>query len=142
MKNGKLAVAVLVAFVFFFLTDYLWYGMLMKPDTPMPGMRAEPNMVYMILGMLIYCYAFVTFYSRTAGPGTPVNEGARFGFWACLFVWIPMGLVWFGLLEYGTISDTIIEMVFRLVQAAVMGIIVGYLSGGGARGKGIGGGDG
>ncbi len=137
MKIGKLLVSVIVATVFFFLTDWLWYGMLMKPATPMPGMRPEPIMWYMILGMAIYSYAFVTLYSKTSGSGTPVNEGARFGLWASLLVWIPMGFIWYGLVDYGTLSDSIIEMVFRVVQMSILGIIVAYLAGGGggARGK-------
>lgn len=143
MKTGKLAVSVLVATVFFFLTDWLWYGMLMKPDTPMPGMRTEPLMVHLVLGMLIYCFAFVSIFSKMVGGGTPVNEGARFGMWAWLLAWLPMAFIWYALVDYITLQDSLIEAVFRLVQMAIMGILVAYLAGfGGARGKDATGGDG
>jgi len=136
-------VSVLVATVFFLLTDWLWYTMLMKPDTPPPGFRPEPLMVHLVLGMLIYSFAFVMIMSKTVGGGTPVNEGAKFGMWSWLLAWLPMGIIWYSLQEYQTMQGTAMEMVYRLVQCVLMGIIVAYLAGfGGARGKSAGGGDG
>ncbi len=136
MKIQKIAIAAVVAAVFMFLTDWLWFGMLMKDSmTPIPNARPEPLMVWLALGMLIYSFAFAYIFVAGRGSGSAIAEGARFGFWATLFAWIPMGFVWYGLTSGAPMSEYLTEDVFRLVQMVIMGIIVGYMTGmGGHRG--------
>ncbi|MBK9985355.1 MAG: hypothetical protein IPP15_23950 [Saprospiraceae bacterium] len=130
MKLGKIAIAALAATVFMFLTDGLWYGIIMKDSmTPMPGARPEPDMVWLVLGMLIYCIAFAYVFVMGQGSGSPVGEGTRFGIWATLFVWIPMGFFWYALIAAAPLQEYLIDDVFRLVQTIIIGIIVAYLTG-------------
>lgn len=137
MKLGKIAIAALAATVFMFLTDGLWYGIIMKNSmTPMPGARPEPDKMWLVIGMLIYCFAFAYVFVMGRGSGSPAGEGARFGFWATLLVWIPMGFFWYALIAAAPLQEYLIDDVFRLIQTVVIGIIVAYLTGmGGDRGE-------
>ncbi len=143
MKLGKLALGAIVAFVIMFLTDWLWYTMIMKDKmTHWSGERPEPLMMWLILGVLIYCVAFVYIFSKGVGSGAPVGEGARYGFWVTLLAWLPMGFVWYSLNSTSPLPEYLIDSVYRLVQAVVMGIAVAYLAGmQGDRGKTATGGD-
>ena len=143
MNIGKLAIGAIITFVIFFLTDLLWYGMLMKDSmTPMPGARAEPLMMYMIFGMLLYSIAFVYIYLQGVGKGSPAGEGARYGIWVTVLMWLPLAFIFYGLTDYAPLQEHLSEGVFRLVQAVVMGVVVAYATKtSSAQGKGAGGGD-
>jgi hypothetical protein len=135
MKLGKIAITAVVLAVFMFLTDWLWFGMLMKDSmTPIPNARTEYLYVWMGLGMLIYGFAFAYIFVMGRGSGSAVSEGVRFGFWATLFAWVPMGFVWYGLTSATPMSEYLTEDVFRLVQMMIMGIMAGYLTTVGHRG--------
>ena len=144
MKLGKLLTSTVVVTVIMFLTDWLWYGMLMKDSmTPLPNARPEMDFTWMILGMLIYGFAFSYIFAQGRGTGSAVGEGARFGFWATLLAWIPMGFVWYGLVSTMPLSEYLTNDVFRLVQMMIIGIAVAYTMGmQGDRGKSATGGDG
>jgi len=144
MKLGKLAVCALVAFLIMFFTDWLWFGMLMKDSrTHWPGDRPEPLMMYLVLGVLIYAIAFAHMFGKYHSGGTPVNEGASYGFWVVLLAWLPMGIVWYALMDTQPLQEYLTNSGYRLVQQIIMGIAVAFLSGmGGHRGKGLDGGGG
>jgi hypothetical protein len=143
MKLGKILISTVVVTVIMFLTDWLWYGMIMKnSSTPIPNARPEMQYTWMIFGMLIYSFAFSYIFSQGRGSGSSVSEGARFGMWATLLAWIPMGFVWYGLTSTMPLSEYLTNDVFRLVQMMVLGIVAAYLTDtGGARGKTATGGD-
>jgi hypothetical protein len=145
MKIQKLAIAAVVSTAFIFLLDYVWYMVLMKDFfTPMPNQKAQPDFMWLILGILIYSFAFVYLYTKTAGNGSMVNEGVKFGLWASLLAWVSMGFIWYSLLDGASMSEMMVDTVYRIVQMVILGIIVAYLTGvpGGMRGKGADGGDG
>ena len=143
MKIGKLAVAALVVAVFMFLTDWLWFGMIMKDKMPpLPNARPEMDYVHLSVGILIFAVAFVYIFSQGRGSGSPLGEGSRFGIWATFLVFVPMGFIMYSLTTTMSISDYLTNDVFRLVQLMIMGVIAAYMTGmGGARGKGATGGD-
>lgn len=136
MKLGKIAISAVVIAVVMFLTDWLWFAMLMKDSmTPIPNERPEYLYVWMLLGMLIFGFAFSYIFNMGRGSGSAVSEGARFGFWATLFAWVPMGFVWYGLTSATPLQEYLTNDVFRLVQMVILGIIAGYMTGMGHRGE-------
>ena len=99
--------------------------------------------MYLVLGILIYNVAFAYMFGKFSGGGTPVSEGASYGFWVTLLAWLPMGFVWYSLNSTSPLNEYLMDSGYRLVQMIVIGIAVAYLSGmGGHRGKGVDGGDG
>jgi hypothetical protein len=97
--------------------------------TPMAGAREMPEFVWLVLGLLIYSVAFVHIYGKGAGSDSKVNEGMRFGVWATLLAWAPMGLIWYALLDFAPISEYLVDIVYRLLQMIIVGILVAHLTG-------------
>ncbi|MDQ3015975.1 MAG: hypothetical protein M3R25_04530 [Bacteroidota bacterium] len=130
MKIEKLLLAVLVAAAFMFFMDWLFYSQLMVDYfTQMPTQKPMPDLPYMILGMLIFAFAFVSIYLKGVGGGTPVGEGARYGLWVTLLVFVPMGFIWYSLLSYAPLSEYLVDMLYHGVQMVIMGILVAYTTG-------------
>ncbi len=148
MNNQKVIIAVVVSTIFIFALDSLWYMVLMKDYfTPIAGMREVPDMVWLIVGTVIYSIGFVLLYVRCAGNGTRVSEGMTFGFLAALLAYVSMGFIWYSILENVSGTEFIVDTIYRVVQMMVLGILVANITGlpGGDRspglGKGAGGGD-
>jgi hypothetical protein len=97
--------------------------------TPLPNARPEMQFSWMIFGMLIYSFAFSYIFAQGRSTGSAVGEGARFGFWAALLAWIPMGFVWYGLTSTMPLSEYLMNDVFRLVQMMLLGIAAAYVMG-------------
>ncbi len=130
MKTGKLALAAIVAAVIMFLTDWVWFGMIMKDKLPpLPNARPEMDYMFLALGTLVYGLAFVYIFMQGRGSGSAMGEGARYGFWATLLAWVPMGFVMYGLTTTMTMGQYLTNDVFRLVQMMVMGVVVAYMTG-------------
>ncbi len=130
MKPEKLVLAVVVAAVFMFLMDWIWYGMLMKDYfSVMPGAKPMPDMMWLILGIVIFSFAFVSIYAKGVSGGTPVGEGARYGLWITLLVFVPMGFIYYSMLTYAPLTEYLVDMVYRAIQLVIMGILVAYVTG-------------
>ncbi|MDZ4748884.1 MAG: hypothetical protein SH808_10375 [Saprospiraceae bacterium] len=149
MKIQKLAIASVVATVFLFLIDWVYYGMLMKDSMDMPTARLDaagqpaPDMMWLVISYIIFAVAFVTIYSKAAGGGSKVNEGLNFGLWTTLLVSVAMGFMWYALTTMMTLNEALMDMAYSLVKFIILGIIVAYASGipGSDRGKAQGGGE-
>jgi hypothetical protein len=142
MKIQKLAIGAVVATILLFLLDWVWYGMIMKDSMTMPGMRPEPDMMWLVLGYLVFSIGFVSLYSAWSGGASKVNAGLNFGLWAGIMVGLGMNLVWFSLSTNMTLSQAITDAIYTIVKYIIIGIAVAYATGhpGGHRGKDSGGG--
>ena len=144
MKTQHLLAAA-AAFALVFVMDYLWYGMLMKDFfTPMPNQREMPDFAWLVPGVLLYCLGLVNFYDK----GYRANENymsysINFGIWVTVLVWLSMALIWHGVLsESGSLTEMIVDIVFRLVQTVLVALVIGKVLGKGGRGPGDGSGGG
>ena len=132
MSTSKLAICAIVSTVFIFLLDYLFYGMLMVDSFHYCCQKEMPDMVWIILGLLIFSVMFCHVYAKGVESDNKTQEGIRFGIVAALFTWIPIGFIMYSLLDSeqcGPLSEYLIDMVYRLVQMILLGIIVGNVSG-------------
>ena len=132
MSASKLAICAIVSTVFIFLLDYLFYGMLMVDTFQYCCQKEMPDMLWIILGLLIFSVMFCHIYAKGVESDNKTQEGIRFGIVVALFVWIPMGFIWYSLMDSeqcGPLSQYLIDMVFRLVQMILLGIIVAHVSG-------------
>jgi hypothetical protein len=144
MKIQKLAIAALVATVLLFLLDWVWYGMIMKDSMTMPGMRPEPDMMWLVISYIVFSIAFVSIYGAWSGGASKVSSGLNFGIWTGLMVGLAMNLMWFALSTNLTLSQAITDAVYTIAKYIVVGIGVAYAlghpGGDGHRGKDTGGG--
>jgi hypothetical protein len=135
MKIQKLAIATVAGAVFLLLIDMLWYTMIMKDSMNMPGMRPEPDMMWMIIGYVIFSLGFVSLYGKWNGGDSKVNSGLNFGLWTGIMIGVGMNLTWYSLSTAMTISQTLTDGAYTIVKYILLGIVVAYLSsdGGGSR---------
>ena len=127
MFNKKLLIGTLIAFVFIFMLDYLWYGLLMGDFfTRVSGVDREmPLFPFLILGTLIMAYAFCALYVKGFDNNKSlVSQGINHGILVCLLMFIPLGLIVYGVQEQAPLSEYLVDMVFRIIQFVVLGIII------------------
>lgn len=138
MNIQKLLVPAAAAFVFLFLIDYLFYGVIMADA--MSGasyMRPDgPDYLWLGISYLVFSLGFVTLYTKSAGSGSKMSEGINYGIWITVLVSVAAGFMWYSLSTMMTLSEAIMDMGYSLVKFIILGIIVAHLAGGaGARGK-------
>jgi hypothetical protein len=149
MNTQKLLIGTVVGTIYFFLIDWLLYGMLMKDMMSYPEgfMKEKPDMLWMIIGYLIFAGAFVWIYNKGAANTTKMGEGMRYGIALGVLWGLGMNLVWYALTNGNELSTFLIDGVATIVKFAIGGIIIAYAigvpgagAGAGDRGKGDGGG--
>ncbi len=149
MKIQKLAIATVVGTVFIFLLDMVWYTMIMKDSMDMPNARLNaegqpyPDMMWMIIGYVVFALAFSAIYAAWTGGSSKVSSGLNFGLWAGLLVGLSQNLMWYSLTTLMTLSQAMTDSVYTIVKCILLGIIVAYAlgMGDGVRGKASGGGE-
>ena len=146
MSNQKLLIGTLITFAYIFILDYLWYGLLMHDSfASMPGVdRDMPIFPWLILGTLIMSYAFCAIYLKGREKNKPVvSQGVNYGILVLLLMFIPMLLIRYAVVAYAPMSDYLLDLVFRVVQILILGVIVAKFFGleGARPGKSGGGGD-
>lgn len=133
--------AAAAAFVLVFLMDYLWYGMLMRDFyTPMPNEREMPDFAWLAPGVLLYCLGLVYFYDKGFGVKDQYSSySVKFGIWVTVMIWLSMALIWHGILtDTGTMTELLVDVLFRLVQTILVALVIGKVLGKGGRGPGDG----
>jgi len=150
MKIQKLAIGTLAGAVVIFLLDMVWYTMIMTDnmDVSIARLNAEgqpaPDMMWMIIGYIVFALAFTSIYAAWSGGSSKVNSGLNFGIWTGLLVGLAMNLMWFSLTTLMTLSEAMTDSVYTIVKCIILGIVVAYAtghpSGDGHRGKDTGGG--
>ncbi len=131
MNTTKLALCTLVGTVYLFLLDYLWFGILMNPGG---AEGVDPAFQWMIIGYILLALAFCLVYAKGVEPGSPTQQGLKFGVLAGVFVYVSQNFMWLGLGDMFPcmevdIATTIQNSVFHIVELGLLGIIVAHLSG-------------
>ena len=150
MNTQKLLIGTIVGAIYFFLIEWLIYGVLMKDMMVFPEgyMKEKPDMLWMIIGYLIFAGAFTWIYSKGVANTTKMGEGMRYGIALGVLFGFGMNMVWFSLTNGNTLSTFLIAGVVSIVEYAIGGIIIAYAigmpgsAGASNRGKDSGGGGG
>ncbi len=126
MPTQKLAIGTLIAFIYIFFLDYLWYGILMRDFFTSTGAdRDMPIFPWLILGTLIMAYAFCYIYYKGREKEKPVvAQGIRYGIMICLLMFIPMALIRYAVMDYAPFSEYLVDTLFRVVQIIILGVII------------------
>ncbi len=126
MPTKKLAIGTLIAFLFIFFLDYLWYGVLMSDYfATTDADRDMPLFPYLILGTLCMSYAFCYIYYKGREKEKPVvAQGVRYGFMVMLLMFIPMALIRYAVQDHAPLSQYLTDLLFRFIQIIILGVII------------------
>ena len=128
MNFQKIATGAVIGTVFLFLVDWVWYGMLMKDQMNDSVGRPQPDFMWLIIGYLVFTFAFVTIYLNWSGGSSKVNAGMNFGMWVGLMTGIGMNLINFSVTTILSLSQTFTEGAYMIVKFVVLGIIVAFVT--------------
>ena len=87
---------------------------------------------------------FCMIYAKGVEPGSPTQQGLRFGILAAFFVVIGTQFLWLALAEGGvydmemSLAGVLKTSAFSIVEFAILGIITAHLSGASSGGSGDG----
>jgi hypothetical protein len=91
-----------------------------------PGVdRTMPLFLYLIIGTLIFAYAFCRIYRKGYEDDKPlISQGISYGILVSLLMFIPMAFIRYSVMETSPLSHYLIDAIFRVVQMVILGIIV------------------
>ena len=130
MNFGKIIPSALAVAVFVFLLDWLFYGILMKDFfTPGAGALETPRFLWLFIAMLIFGFFFTHYYLTSFGGGSKVAEGFKHGAFMGLLVFGTMNFIMYSLMDRAVLSESFVDIIYRVVQCGIAGIIVAYITG-------------
>lgn len=131
MNTQKLLFGTVAGAVFMFLIDWVVYGYLLKGSmTVVPGYHREmPDMMWLIIGILVFSLAFTLIYSKGVSAGTKMQQGMRYGVLVGILVGFGLNLIWYSLQMAAPLSEFLIDGVYTTVKLSLMGIVVAYATG-------------
>ena len=129
MDFKKFSLAVVGGFAAMYILGSLWHALLMKDFYSKHGgdsMLAEPNLLFIILGVLILAALMAYMYPQGYKGGSPLKEGLRF--------WVVIGLLWvlpINVIMIGVMGTpktlVVVDALWHLVEQGVGGIVIGYV---------------
>lgn len=125
--NTKFLLAALAVMVFVFVVDSVFYGFLMKDYFASPCMVEEPDWVYLIIGQLFFSLGFTYLYTKSSFVGSKVESGATFGIAVGIMVGIGLNLIFLATSDGFTLTQALIDGVYRVAVLAGAGIVAAYL---------------
>ena len=131
MNTKKMLLACLAAFVVTFLLSGLWHIVLLGDfykANDVALARAEPNMLFVILGQLILTFLMAVVYPMGYKGGSPVKEGFRFGAIIGLIWLLPWSVMMHGIWNY-PLAGVIVDSAWHVVEEGVGGIVIGLVYG-------------
>lgn len=85
--------------------------------------KETPNHLYLILGCVIFAFAFSTIYSRLYGVGHRLSRGVVFGAWIGVLLGFGGGMINLGVTNFTDFKGIIINGIFALAFYIVMGVL-------------------
>ncbi len=145
MSSKKLLIGTLIAFVYLFLIDYLWYAQLMSNFyTDVPGVnRVDVLIPWIALGQFLLGYAFCRLYLKGFDANSPlVSQGVKHGLMISILMIFSVAFIRYGVNEHAPLSEYLVDACYHTIQLIVLGIIIALFFGaeGGRPGQSGGGG--
>jgi len=129
MDFKKFSMAVVGGFIAMFIPGGLWHMLIMKDFYNKYGgdsALAEPNMIFIILGVLILAALMAYMYPQGYKGGSPVKEGLRFG--------VVIGLLWillYNVIMIGVMGTAktlvVVDALWHIFEQGIGGIVIGYV---------------
>ena len=131
----------LLASVWLYVTDFIIFGIVAKEFFTLPGMREMPLLGPNLVGYLIGGFLLSTIYAlyvwpnkiidstQEGGPGhqSKSKRGRIFGLIISLLIFLPTAFIYHSLFEDWSLKVGLVEVVFRIVQFSIAGMIVAHM---------------
>ncbi|MDC9722252.1 MAG: hypothetical protein PSN34_05700 [Urechidicola sp.] len=88
--------------------------------------KEVPDHLHLVIGCLIFAFAFSTIYSKLAG-GFTISSGVQFGLWVGIMLGFGEGIINLGVANFSDLTGTIISGVLSIVFYVIMGALVGLI---------------
>jgi hypothetical protein len=105
MNAGRYYLGSVVVFIYFFIAEWIFHGLIMStwynqyPHLMRPDLESGMYMFWMLIGLLLlafgFCFIFIKGYK-----GTGIVEGVRFGLYVGLTFAVTNSLIEFGVFPY------------------------------------------
>ncbi len=129
MDIKKFSMAVVGGFFAMFIPGGLWHMIIMKDFYDKyagDSALAEPNIIFIILGVLILSALMAYMYPQGYKGGSPLKEGLRFGVVIGLLWILPYNVIMIGVM--GTAKTlVVVDALWHIVEQGVGGIVIGYV---------------
>ena len=131
MDLKKFSLATVGGFFAMFIPGGLWHMLIMKDFYDKyagDSALAEPNILFIILGVLILSALMAYMYPQGYKGGSPLKEGLRFGVVIGLLWILPINVIMIGVM--GTsITLVVVDALWHMVGQGIGGIVIGYIYG-------------
>jgi hypothetical protein len=131
MDLKKFSMATVGGFFAMFIPGGLWHMLIMKDfydKYSADSALAEPNILFIILGVLILSALMAYMYPQGYKGGSPFKEGLRFGVVIGLLWILPINVIMIGAM--GTsITLVVVDALYHMVGQGIGGIVIGYIYG-------------
>jgi len=139
MDGKKLIYAALAGFVVMWILSGIWYMVLMKDffEEAMAGVYNanaildEPNLVFIVIGYLIYAFIMAYIFPIGYKGGSAISEGLKFGAIVGVLITVPMTFINMGLLS-ASVTPALVDAIYQIVEKAIGGIVIAKVYGVGA----------
>ena len=136
--NLKTLYATVASFVVYFLLSWLVYGVLLMDyyaanTTYYEGLMNEmPNMVYLIIGGLAWCFLFVFIFQVWAGIKT-FDRGFVAGLFIAFLIMFSFDMYFLAGMNLFNLKIIIIDIVLGSIMGGIIGGVAGLVLGAGSR---------
>ena len=125
--NTKFLLAALAVFVFVFVVDSIFYGVLMKDYFSSPCMLPEPDFVYLIIGQIIISLSFTYLLTKSNFGGSKIESGAMFGVAVGVMMGLGLNLIFLATSDGFTMTQALVDGFYRIAVLAGAGILANYV---------------
>ena len=129
MDLKKFSLAVVGGFFAMFIPGGLWHMLIMHnfyEKYSGESVLAEPNMLFIILGVLILAVLMAYMYPLGYKGGSPLKEGLRFGVVIGLLWILPYNVIMIGVM--GTAKTlVVVDALWHIFEQGIGGIVIGYV---------------
>jgi len=89
--------------------------------------KAEPDMVHLIIGCIVVAFCLANIYGKWANGNYSIGSGLSFGVWIGVFTGLGLGLVNMATLNFMDIAGTFIDAGINIVFLGIMGLLIGLV---------------
>ena len=125
--NSKTLIAALLGGLTLFVLGYIVYGLLLADFFASSVDRAEPLILYIGLGELVFGYLIVWVFSQT--DTSTAADGAKAGAILGLLLFLGLNLIMYGVFEMAELSTNLVDVLVGTVRFGAAGAVVGWYLG-------------
>ena len=127
MFNQKVLIGTLILTVINFAFGFVWYDVLMADFFPsMEGAtRESPNFPAIVIGVIIFAYAFARLFQLVQNPDEPLmGQAIRYGILVSLLTAIAYAFFSFGGMEIWSSTHYLVDAIYNTVVTIIMAIVL------------------